>query len=216
MARLTGTLLAALAVVATVAETVDFALADGDPASDVLLQQDYFLPYQPPVCAQLKNALAQATLRSDAAGYRVKVAVIESPTDLGLATTFFGRPAAYADFLGRELRSFSPHLQKQLTGVPLVVVMPQGIALFQASDRANQAVKGIAVSSSADSNALTRAAVKAVPAIAAAAGHPIKDPPIASGCSHKKSTTLLFVLPILLVLAAVLLMRFRRPRTRAS
>ncbi len=216
MPGLKTALLTALALGAIVTETGGISLADSDPASDVLLQQDYFLPYQPSVCSELKSALDTATRRSSAAGRSIKVAVIESPADLGAATVFFGRPSAYADFLGRELRTFSPHLQKKLTGVPLLVAMPQGLALFQASARAREAVKRIKVSSDADSNALTRASAKAVAAVASASGHPIKDPPIASGCSHKKSTTLLFVIPILLVLAAVLVIRLRSPKRAAN
>jgi hypothetical protein len=216
MAPLTGLLLAGLAVGAILAQTAGIALGDGDPASDVLLQQDVFLPYQPQVCKQVKTALDTATRRSSAVGYPVKVAVIGSITDLGSVPQFFGRPSAYADFLGRELGSFSVHLQKKVAGVPLLVAMPQGLALVHADASANDVVKKIKVSSDADPNALARAAVKAVPEIATAAGHPVQPVSVESGCTQKQSTVLFFAIPILLLLAAGLLIRFRRPPEEES
>lgn len=215
MARLTG-LLAGLAVAAILAQTVGVALGDGDPASDVLLQQDVFLPYQPQVCKQVKTALETATRRSSAAGYPVKVAVIGSVSDLGSVPQFFGRPSAYADFLGQELSSFSAHIQKRVAGVPLLVAMPAGLALTHADPPATDAVKQIKVSSDADANELARAAVKAVPEIATAAGHPVQPVKVESGCTQKHSTVLLFAIPILLLLVAGLLVRFRRPDPEPS
>jgi hypothetical protein len=215
MARLTG-LLAGLAVAAILAQTVGIALGDGDPASDVLLQQDVFLPYQPQVCKQVKTALETATRRSSAAGYPVKVAVIGSISDLGSVPQFFGRPSAYADFLGQELSSFSAHIKKRVAGVPLLVAMPGGLALTHADPPAKDVVKQIKVPSDADPNALARAAVKAVPEIATAAGHPVQPVKVESGCSQKQSTVLLFAIPILLLLVAGLLVRFRRPDSEPS
>jgi hypothetical protein len=216
MARLTGLLLAGLAVGAIVAQTPGIVLGDGDPASDVLLQQDVFLPYQPQVCKQVQTALATTTRRSSTAGYPVKVAVIGSVNDLGAVPQFFGRPAAYADFLGKELGSFSAHLQKKVAGVPLLVAMPQGLALVHAGPAATDVVKKIKVSSGADPNELARAAVKAVPDIATAAGHPIQPVKIESGCSQKQSTVLFFAIPIVLLLVAGFLIRFRRPREESE
>jgi hypothetical protein len=215
MGRLTG-LLAGLAVAAILAQTAGIALGDGDPASDVLLQQDVFLPYQPQVCKQVKTALETATRRSSAAGYPVKVAVIGSVSDLGSVPQFFGRPAEYADFLGQELSSFSTHIQKRVAGVPLLVAMPGGFALTHADPPAKDVAKQIKVPSDADPNTLARAAVKAVPEIATAAGHRVQPVKVESGCSQKHSTVLLFAIPILLLLVAGLLVRFRRPDPEPS
>ena len=57
------------------------AYADIDPASDVLLTQDVFVPYQPEVCSEVKGALREATRRSRAAGYPLKVALIGSRSE---------------------------------------------------------------------------------------------------------------------------------------
>jgi hypothetical protein len=212
---LTGLLLAVLVLGAIAAETVGIgiAIANGDPASDVLLQQDVFLPYQPQVCPQVKDALESATSKSSAAGYPIKVAVIGSPYDLGTEPSFFGHAPEYAAFLGKELRAFSPHLKRKLTDVPLLVVMPQGLALWEVDPRLNKIVQQIAVSSNADTNALARSAVKAVPKIATAAGHPTGPIEIRSGCSSKGNaigTILPFGVPILLLVFVGLLLRFRR------
>jgi hypothetical protein len=210
---LTGLLLAVLVLGAIAAETVGIAIANGDPASDVLLQRDVFLPYQPQVCPQVKHALESATSKSSAAGYPIKVAVIGSPYDLGTEPSFFGHPPEYAAFLGKELRAFSPHLKRKLTDVPLLVVMPKGLALWKVDARLNKVVQQIAVSSNADSNALARAAVKAVPKIATAAGHPTGPIQIRSGCSSKGNaigTILPFGVPILLLVLVGLLLRLRR------
>jgi hypothetical protein len=211
---LTGLLLAVLVLGAIAAETVGIAIANGDPASDALLQQDVFLPYQPQVCPQVKDALESATSKSSAAGYPIKVAVIGSSYDLGTEPSFFGHPSEYAAFLGKELRAFSPHLKRRLTDVPLLVVMPQGLALWKVDARLNQVVQQIAVSSDADSTALARVAVKAVPKIATAAGHPTGPIQIRSGCSSNGNaigTILPFGVPILLLVLVGLLLRFRRP-----
>ena len=87
---------------ACVAVAAGVASADIDPASDVLLQQDFYLPYQPPVCTEEKAALQSATGKAKAAGYQLKVAVIASQTDLGGAPEFFGEPTAYRSFSGRS------------------------------------------------------------------------------------------------------------------
>jgi hypothetical protein len=204
---------------AIVAGTASIVLANGDPASDVLLQRDVFLPFQPKVCSQVKDALESATRRSSAAGYPIKIAVIGSAYDLGAEPEFFGHPSAYARFLGRELRAFSPHLKRRLTGVPLLVVMPQGLALWKVDARLQTLVEQIEVSSSADSTALARAAVEAVPILAMAAGHPTGRIRIRSGCSGKDNpigTLLPFAVPILLLVLVGLVLRFRRADQHTS
>jgi hypothetical protein len=96
------------------------AAADGDPASDFLIQQDVFVPYPPP-SATAEHALATAVAAVSAKGDRVKVAVIASPQDLGSVPSLFGKPVDYAKFLGTEI-AFA------YKG-PLLVVMPTGFGL---------------------------------------------------------------------------------------
>jgi hypothetical protein len=95
--------------------------ADGDPASDTLLVQDVYYPYPTPsagVLAELQSAIAAAY----AHGYRLKVAVIATQTDLGAIPSLFGKPTEYAKFLGSELRRF-------YVG-PLLIVMPAGFGIY--------------------------------------------------------------------------------------
>jgi hypothetical protein len=106
-----------LAAVAFVAS----AHADGDPASDVLYLKNVFLPYPAPSAAA-SRALDHAVAAAYAKRYRIKVAVVETPPDLGSVPELFGKPSQYAKFLGTELRSF-------YVG-PLLVAMPAGFGIY--------------------------------------------------------------------------------------
>jgi hypothetical protein len=132
---------------------VPLARADGDPASDVLPTAVVFLPYPAPsaaVSAPLERLVASA----NTGGNRLKVAVIASRTDLGSVPVLFGKPAAYARFLGLELRML-------YAGV-LVVVMPAGIGVYdggRSTAAQEAALRGLAVEAGADG--LTRTAAAA-------------------------------------------------------
>jgi hypothetical protein len=95
--------------------------ADGDPASDYLLLQNIFVPYQAPspdVTAALEHAADAVYLH----GERVKVAVIYDTADLGSLPSLFGNPTDYARFLGIELSLWYAG--------PLLVVMPAGFGIY--------------------------------------------------------------------------------------
>ena len=112
--------LAALGAVllAAALSPVTVARADGDPASDVLLGENVFYPYTPPVTARIEKALDAETAAVKRSGFPIKVALIGSPVDLGVIPDLFGKPQKYADFLDQEI-SFRG---KQ----PLIVVMAAG------------------------------------------------------------------------------------------
>jgi len=176
-------LLAALAAgLLALAAAAPGALADGDPASDILSAQSVFLPYasaSKAASARLKGAAAKAK----AAGYDVKVAVIESEIDLGAIPQAFNKPQQYAAFLARELvQLYGPKAR-----VGLLVVMPDGfgIAGRNFSDAERAAVKKVQVSSGAKSEELVSAATAALQDMAAAAGHPIGK---TSGTAKKGSS----------------------------
>src|SRR5262249_32939194 len=94
------------AVVAIAALVTAFAAAparaDGDPASDYLLNQNIFVTYDAP-STQLTLALQRATDAVYAAGDRIKVALIFNAADLGAIPSMFDKPSDYARFLGIEL-----------------------------------------------------------------------------------------------------------------
>jgi hypothetical protein len=203
-------LLAGLLIAAAIATAPPAALADVDPASDVLLQQNVFLPYQPQVCDQLKSQLTELTKRTSTAGYPLKVAVIGRQYDLGGAPEFYGKPSAYAKFLGQELAVFGPDVGRDLARIPLLVVMPQGFGTYQIQPEAAGAVRALDAPGDADPNGLARAAAVAVPKVATAAGHPVGAVAPASGCTKKSSGTnfVLFAAPIVVLLIAGIALRF--------
>ena len=97
------------------------ARADGDPASDMLLGENVFYPYSPPVAAL--GAARRSTRRRPrpSAGFPIKVALIAAPIDLGVIPDLFGKPQPYAHFLDQEI-SFQGQQR-------LLVVMAAGYGL---------------------------------------------------------------------------------------
>ena len=125
---------AATAVVALA--LVSGAAADGDPASDVLLQQNAFFPIPAP-SADAQKALNREVAAAYANGFRVKVAVVASQSDLGAIPSLFNKPADYARFLGTELEF--------LYVGTLLIVMPDGFgALVAGGTTARARLRGLA------------------------------------------------------------------------
>ncbi|HEX4107805.1 MAG TPA: hypothetical protein VHX88_06695 [Solirubrobacteraceae bacterium] len=153
---------------AVLAVGAPWAHADADPASDVLLVQDVFYPYEPATPTALENALQRALKEIHATGLPLRVAIIESPIDLGGIPALFGQPARYAHFLEGEI-DFN-------TRVPLLVVTPQGLAVQDAVPASDLA--GVPMDVDHQSAGLARTAVRAVERIAAARGRPIAPPPL--------------------------------------
>ena len=138
------------------------ARADGDPASDVLATQALFLPEDaaatPTERAQL-TALLQTAARQ---GYPIRVALVASRADLGSVTALWRQPEMYARFLGQELAFVHKG--------PLLVVMPNGVGVT----RLGRPLPGQAALAAPSEHAgLAAAAITAVRALAAAAGHPL-------------------------------------------
>ncbi len=131
------------------------ALGDGDPASDVLVNQNVFFPYPAPG-ETAASALQREVAAVYAQGQRVKVAVIASPTDLGAIPSLFGKPADYARFLGTEL--------KFVYVGPLLIVMPAGFGIYDGgrSTQAEQAVLAAARPPGSAADELSAAATSMV------------------------------------------------------
>jgi hypothetical protein len=185
----TVVLLAALA-------TPPAAHADGDPASDVLLLQDVYLPYQPVVPKPVSSALIAIVKQLHKEGYPLKVAVVASQTDLGTVPQFLGRPGPYASFLESEI--------KFNKAKPLLVVMQAGYGTAEVAPKLASSLDGLAKPSSGSADALGRAAIDAVLKIASADGHPIAKPklPQASGGGGGgggTSPAIIFGVPVLLL-----------------
>jgi len=89
--------LAALALGAPVAH------ANGDPASDVLLQTRIYFPTQRVSVDEAKK-LHDIVDSANAKGYAIRVALIRDQTDLGVVPNLLNQPQKYAEFLGPEIR----------------------------------------------------------------------------------------------------------------
>ena len=144
------------------------ALADGDPASDVLAQQSLFLPQDAGIPPRQQTQLATLTQTAARGGYPIRVALIASSTDLGSVTELWGQPQSYAKFLGQEL-SLVYH-------GPLLVVMPNGLSLYH-SGRVNAAERTALTSlPSPGRTGLATVALTAIQRLAATSGHPLTIP----------------------------------------
>jgi GNAT superfamily N-acetyltransferase len=171
--RLLATVVLALALVGSPLALPAAAGADGDPASDVLLTQNIFLPFSPAVSPTLAGTLTATVAHAHAAGYPIKVALIESTMDLGADPELFGPPERYARFLDLEITYNS--------APPLLVVMPGGFGT--ASTVPASALSTIALDRSARSDGLARAAIAAIVTLARRAGHPISAPNLPAAAS---------------------------------
>jgi hypothetical protein len=194
---------AALLALALLAALPAAAPADGDPASDVLLAQDAYYPYAPKVARPLATALDDLLKRVRTAGYPMKVALIQTPADLGAYPNLFGDTQGYANLLAKEISFNSqPHL---------LIVMPSGFGGSNLGPKVDEALSGLGVDQEAKSDGLVIAALAAVAKLASANGHPTPVPAVAatklaaSDASSKRSTPSLLVYggPVLLVAIAV-------------
>jgi hypothetical protein len=204
--RLASSLAAILLAVACLLPAA--ALGDGDPASDVLLGENVFYPYQPPVSAALQKSLNAETAAAKRAGFPIKVALIASPVDLGVIPDLFGKPQKYADFLDQEI-SFQ-------TRQPLLVVMYNGYGVRGLPPKSESAMASIPKPAGRASNDLAAAALNAVHKMADAAGHPLAGQK-SSSSGGSSSTLLITVLAAVAVLTALVLavVTVRRRRTAA-
>jgi hypothetical protein len=150
------------AVLALAAGTSSPALADGDPASDVLASRPLFAPadggFAQSSLAQL-NGLLEAAQRQRVP---IRVALIASPADLGSVGELWRKPQSYARFLGQEL--------SEVYRGTVVVVMPSGVGIFapQADGAGQTAV--------ARRTSLVSQAVATVQALALLSGHRLALP----------------------------------------
>jgi hypothetical protein len=131
------------------------AAANGDPASDVLLTSNVYLPYDAPSLAA-KKAVERAVDAVYARHFRVKLAVIATQDDLGNVAVLWGRPGQYARFLGAELES--------LYAGPLLIVMPAGFGIYDGGRpvTAEERVLEGATIKGSDSDSLTLTAADVV------------------------------------------------------
>jgi hypothetical protein len=143
------------------------ALADGDPASDVLVESVLFNPIDG--VSQVSQAQLEAVLNASArAGFPIRVALIASATDLGTVTPLWNQPGKYARYLDTELGL--------LYRGQVLVVMPSGYGLHgpaRGPHAVSPAEAAVRAPAPGPGEQLATSALAAVPLLAAAAGHPI-------------------------------------------
>jgi hypothetical protein len=196
------------------------AWADGDPASDVLPTQDAYYPYSPPVAKPLVVALDGLLERVRAAGFPMKVALIETAGDMGSYPQLFNNPQQYANLLASELPTQS---DKRVSGAfHLLVVMPGGFGGENLGARVNQALDPVKVDPGGSSSGLARAAIEAVARLATANGHKTAVPHVASNGSAGTekagggTSAWVFIGPLAALLLAAAAAGFMSRRRRAA
>jgi hypothetical protein len=152
----------AVAAVLAASAAAGTARADGDPASDYLVGQQVFLPYDAKIPLAAQQSLLATVKAANRQGFKIRVALIWSDYDLGSVTALWKQPQHYARFLGIELSYY----YKQR----LLIVMPNGFGFNRpkastAQERALLATIPI----TATPTGLAQAATTAVQRLAAAA-----------------------------------------------
>jgi hypothetical protein len=166
------------------------ARADGDPASDVLVAQTLFLPWDAGVSASQQTQLAALLREAEHHGYPLRVALIASSADLGSVTELWNQPQSYADFLGDEL--------SLVYKGTLLVIMPDGFGLYRTGGSLGPEQAALAsLRGTVAGASLGTAALLAVQRVEAAAGHPLSIPrnvqPTAASSSPDAIAWIVFV-----------------------
>jgi cytochrome oxidase Cu insertion factor (SCO1/SenC/PrrC family) len=187
------------------------ALADGDPASDVLVSQLSFIPSDTGATAAQQAQLTGLLRAAKAAGYPVRVAIIPDAYDLGSVTALWRKPQAYAHFLGIELS----YVHKQ----PLVVVMPDGVGFDWEGHRATPQTAALAKLAHTTGPGLLSVARSAVTTLAAGAHVKLGATPATTGAragakSGAITSAVLVALAVVLALVALGLATVLRWRPR--
>jgi hypothetical protein len=142
------------------------AIANGDPASDVLLQAKVYFPTQR-VSVEAANRLKAVVNTANAKGYAIRVALIRDESDLGTVPNLLNQAQKYSEFLGPEIRFAYKG--------DLLVVMPNGLGLTTTDETPPpaKAVDGMQVEAGGSPDGLAQTAEEAVTKLAAASGHPL-------------------------------------------
>jgi len=181
------------------------ASANGDPASDILISDTLYVPYQPPSGAQVRK-LRGVIDAARKAGAPIRVALIQSPQDLGAVPNLFGHPREYAELLRTEITNPVESGQEGHKEA-LLVVMEAGYGTGNVSAEVDRKLRAIEVPAGASSDELAAAAGYGVQELAKATGHPIAAtfPKPEAGEGGGGATVVVLIVVALLVVAAILI-----------
>ena len=183
------------------------ARANGDPASDYLLVQDVFLPFNAKVDPKVTERLSNVIRDAKKANFPVKVAVIATRYDLGTAFSLYNKPQRYAQFLGLEL-SF-----QYRDG--LIVVMPKGYGYSVGGKPQARGIRALQAlpPPGRDVTRQVQAATVAVRRLAAAYGHVL--PTGTSRSTQTRDRLVIAAGAVALVALIAAIVFYRRERTPA-
>jgi hypothetical protein len=160
------------------------ARANGDPASDYLLTQSVFLPFTQTIDRNQVKRLDALLKEANTQHYRIRVALILSPSDLGTAFSLFDKPQKYAEFLGLEL--------SYVYRDRLLVVMPKGYGYSVSGDPDSKPAQVLKRLPAPGRNATkeVEAAIVALQRLAAAEGHKLPVPKGSQGSTSRDRLTI--------------------------
>jgi hypothetical protein len=183
------------------------ARANGDPASDVLLTDRVFLPFEAPISNSAQKDLRDSVVEANDKGFKIRVAVIAFTSDLGTATALWGHPEDYSKFLGKEIAF--------VTTDPLLVSMPAGFGFYDQDRPVAKEQQVLAmVQPGMIATALAESTTAAVRALAAAKGITLPKP--SSGSSATRDRLILGAAVLAFLLVLVFPARLFRRRSRGG
>ena len=169
------------------------AEANGDPASDVLLTTQVFLPFEAPISKFAQDDLRKTVAEANKKRFKLRVALIAFTSDLGTAVSLWKHPQNYSEFLGKEIAFV-------YTG-PLLISMPSGFGFYdEGRPVANEKQVLAKVQPGTTPTALAESTTAAVRALAAAKGITLPKPLSGSSATHDRLVLGAVVAAFLLIL----------------
>jgi hypothetical protein len=182
------------------------ARADGDPASDYLIGQKVFFPYDLKVAPTAQQQITALVDEANRAGYRIRVAMIWSSYDLGSVTSLWRRPKTYARFLGAELR----YVYRDR----LLIVMPNGFGFNRSGHPATKEYATLSkIAVQPGPVGFVDATRTAVQRLAAASGVKLTGAVVVKGSSQNRDRLIIVLGAIAVLLAAIALRLVLRRRS---
>jgi hypothetical protein len=188
-------LAALLAITALLLPTTK-ARADGDPASDYLLTQKAFVPYDAKISATLSEQLVALANETSSKGYPIRIALIASPYDLGAVTALWAKPQQYARFLAAEVAF--------VYRGRLLIVMPNGFGTYQLGQQSKTEERVLArLKVERGNDGLARSAIIGIQKLAAARGLALSPLRVASPAKRNNQDRLTIGIALAAALAAL-------------
>lgn len=186
------------------------ARANGDPASDYLLVQKLFLPFGTKIDQTEVKRLNAVLNAADGDNYKIRVAVILAPSDLGTAFSLYRKPQRYAEFLGLELAF--------VYRGRLLVVMPNGYGYSvkgKPDPKVSRLLKPLP-SPGHDATNEVRGAETAVRKLATDSGHRLVVTNVGGGSNTRDRITIAAAATAGIALFAAIVLYRRQRRSTAS